>query len=106
MKAADVLFLIESLKRRTAESPEWSYRYLRPEVLWVADLCEQWLEHSDYLQHELIMIRSLAVLYRPRAALMRLEMSMTRLAVGTSPRINSPGPSTAKGLVSPVRSRS
>ncbi|MDR5733826.1 hypothetical protein QCE47_15945 [Caballeronia sp. LZ025] len=82
VKPTDVLFLIESLNRRTRESPEWADRYLRAEVLLHAELSEQWLQESDQLKDGLARTRLLAMLGRPRAALARLALLMKTLAAG------------------------
>jgi len=80
VKPTDVLFLIESLNRRTRESPEWADRYLRAEVLLHAELSEQWLQDSEQLKDGLARTRLLARLGRPRAALARLALLMKTLA--------------------------
>jgi hypothetical protein len=79
MKATDVSFLIESLHRRSDESPEWATAYLNREVSKLADLAEEWLESDEILRHGMVMVRSLILLRRPRAALSLLDRTMHRL---------------------------
>jgi hypothetical protein len=79
MKATDVSFLVESLQRRSDESPEWAQCCLIQEVARLADFAEEWLESDEILRHGMLMVRSLILLRRPRTALALLERTMRRL---------------------------
>ncbi|MDR5833325.1 hypothetical protein [Caballeronia sp. LZ034LL] len=79
MKKSDVLFLIESLKRRLSDSSEWTSMQLRNEVLWIADQAERWLEPTKELHYALLLVRSKALAGRPFAALQQLEQTMIEL---------------------------
>jgi hypothetical protein len=79
MNATDVSFLIESLYRRSDESPEWTTTFLNREVSMLADLAEEWLESDEVLRHGMLMVRSLILLRRPRSALALFERTMQRL---------------------------
>ncbi|MDR5756472.1 hypothetical protein [Caballeronia sp. LZ035] len=74
VKKSDVLFLIESLKRRLGDSSEWTSMQLRNEVTWIADQAERWLEPTKELHYSLLLVRSMALTGRPLAALQRLEL--------------------------------
>ncbi|WP_250501299.1 hypothetical protein [Caballeronia sp. GAWG1-5s-s] len=80
MKATDVLFLVDSLKRRTDESPDWADALLAKEVFQVAGLAKDWLDYQPELRCGLALVHSYLVLGMPRAALARLEATMLRLA--------------------------
>jgi hypothetical protein len=80
----DVLFLVESLCRRANDLREelprtlWAEYCVRNEVLWLADLTQKWLDPGRELQYELLMVRSLALVRRPREALLRLRDTLKK----------------------------
>ena len=79
LRESDVLFLTESLWRRTLESKDWTSPGLKSEVLWLADCAEKWLQSGADLRYGLLMVRSLALVNRPREALARLDSTMAKL---------------------------
>ncbi|MDR5826089.1 hypothetical protein [Caballeronia sp. LZ043] len=79
VKESDVLFLIESLKRRIGTSSEWTSMQLRNEVMWITDQAERLLKPTKELHYGVLLVRSTALAGRPLAALQRLERVMIDL---------------------------